>query len=84
MALIGLGVSGGIGAYKAIEVARLLQKRGHDVQAVMAPGGCDRDAIGEQFGRGPEVACLGGGLGLGLQGRDLRLVQVECGGSSVR
>jgi phosphopantothenoylcysteine decarboxylase/phosphopantothenate--cysteine ligase len=35
MALIGLGVSGGIGAYKAIELARLLQKRGHDVQAVM-------------------------------------------------
>jgi phosphopantothenoylcysteine decarboxylase/phosphopantothenate--cysteine ligase len=28
-------VSGGIGAYKAVEVARLLQKRGHRVQAVM-------------------------------------------------
>src|SRR5438046_1708705 len=35
MARIGLGVSGGIGAYKAIEVARLLQKRGHDVRTVM-------------------------------------------------
>ena len=35
MALIGLGVSGGIGAYKAVEVARLLQKGGHRVQAVM-------------------------------------------------
>ncbi len=35
MSLIGLGVSGGIGAYKAVEVARLLQKRGHEVQAVM-------------------------------------------------
>jgi len=35
MALVGLGVSGGIGAYKAVEVARLLQKRGHDVRAVM-------------------------------------------------
>src|SRR5262245_31139417 len=35
MAFVGLGVSGGIGAYKAIEVARLLQKRGHRVQAVM-------------------------------------------------
>jgi phosphopantothenoylcysteine decarboxylase/phosphopantothenate--cysteine ligase len=35
MALVGLGVSGGIGAYKAIEVTRLLQKRGHDVRAVM-------------------------------------------------
>ena len=35
MAFIGLGVSGGIGAYKAVEVARLLQKRGHRVQAAM-------------------------------------------------
>jgi phosphopantothenoylcysteine decarboxylase/phosphopantothenate--cysteine ligase len=35
MALIALGVSGGIGAYKAVEVARGLQKRGHDVAAVM-------------------------------------------------
>jgi phosphopantothenoylcysteine decarboxylase / phosphopantothenate---cysteine ligase len=35
MALICLGVSGGIGAYKAVEVARGLQKRGHDVAAVM-------------------------------------------------
>ena len=35
MALIALGVSGGIGAYKAVEVARGLQQRGHDVAAVM-------------------------------------------------
>lgn len=35
MALIALGVCGGIGAYKAIEVARGLQKRGHDVAAIM-------------------------------------------------
>ena len=35
MALIALGVSGGIGAYKAVEVARGLQKAGHDVVAVM-------------------------------------------------
>ena len=35
MALVGLGVSGGIGAYKAVEVARGLQKRGHDVAAIM-------------------------------------------------
>jgi phosphopantothenoylcysteine decarboxylase/phosphopantothenate--cysteine ligase len=35
MAFVGLGVSGGIGAYKAVEVARLLQKRGHRVRAVM-------------------------------------------------
>jgi phosphopantothenoylcysteine decarboxylase/phosphopantothenate--cysteine ligase len=35
MALIALGVTGGIGAYKAVEVARGLQKRGHGVVAVM-------------------------------------------------
>lgn len=35
MALIALGVCGGIGAYKAVEVARGLQKRGHDVAAIM-------------------------------------------------
>ena len=35
MTLIALGVSGGIGAYKAVEVARGLQRRGHDVAAVM-------------------------------------------------
>ena len=35
MALVALGVSGGIGAYKAVEVARRLQQRGHDVAAVM-------------------------------------------------
>jgi phosphopantothenoylcysteine decarboxylase/phosphopantothenate--cysteine ligase len=32
---IALGVTGGIGAYKAVEVARGLQKRGHDVVAIM-------------------------------------------------
>ena len=35
MALIALGVTGGIGAYKAVEVARLLQKQGHEIVAVM-------------------------------------------------
>jgi phosphopantothenoylcysteine decarboxylase/phosphopantothenate--cysteine ligase len=35
MALIALGVCGGIGAYKAVEIARGLQKRGHEVAAVM-------------------------------------------------
>jgi phosphopantothenoylcysteine decarboxylase/phosphopantothenate--cysteine ligase len=35
MALIALGVCGGIGAYKAVEVVRGLQKRGHDVAAIM-------------------------------------------------
>jgi phosphopantothenoylcysteine decarboxylase/phosphopantothenate--cysteine ligase len=35
MATIALGVCGGIGAYKSVEVARGLQKQGHDVIAVM-------------------------------------------------
>jgi phosphopantothenoylcysteine decarboxylase/phosphopantothenate--cysteine ligase len=35
MAFVGLGVTGGIGAYKSVEVARLLQKRGHRVQAIL-------------------------------------------------
>ena len=35
MSLVALGVTGGIGAYKAVEVVRGLQKRGHEVVAVM-------------------------------------------------
>ncbi|MCA1558969.1 MAG: bifunctional phosphopantothenoylcysteine decarboxylase/phosphopantothenate--cysteine ligase CoaBC [Acidobacteria bacterium] len=35
MALVALGVSGGIGAYKAVEVVRGLQKHGHEVAAIM-------------------------------------------------
>lgn len=35
MALVALGVGGGIGAYKAVEVARGLQKNGHDVVALL-------------------------------------------------
>jgi phosphopantothenoylcysteine decarboxylase/phosphopantothenate--cysteine ligase len=35
MAFIALGVTGGIGAYKAVEIARGLQKRDHDVVAIM-------------------------------------------------
>ena len=35
MALIALGVTGGIGAYKAVEVVRELQQRGHDVTAIL-------------------------------------------------
>jgi phosphopantothenoylcysteine decarboxylase/phosphopantothenate--cysteine ligase len=35
MSLIALGVTGGIGAYKAVEVCRGLQQRGHEVVAVM-------------------------------------------------
>jgi phosphopantothenoylcysteine decarboxylase/phosphopantothenate--cysteine ligase len=35
MATIALGVSGGIGAYKAVEIARGLQKHEHDVVVIM-------------------------------------------------
>ncbi|MCC7123231.1 MAG: bifunctional phosphopantothenoylcysteine decarboxylase/phosphopantothenate--cysteine ligase CoaBC [Acidobacteria bacterium] len=36
MAFIALGVTGGIGAYKAVEIARGLQKQGHEVVAIMS------------------------------------------------
>ena len=45
MSLIALGVTGGIGAYKAVEVARGLQKHGHDVTAVMTRSA--RQFVGE-------------------------------------
>ena len=35
MATVAVGVTGGIGAYKAVEIARLLDKRGHQVRAVL-------------------------------------------------
>ena len=35
MALVGLGVSGGISAYKSVELVRLLQERGHEVTVIM-------------------------------------------------
>ena len=35
MGLIALGVTGGIGAYKSVEIARGLQRAGHEVVAVM-------------------------------------------------
>jgi phosphopantothenoylcysteine decarboxylase / phosphopantothenate---cysteine ligase len=35
MAMIAVGVCGGIGAYKSVEIVRGLQKQGHDVVAVM-------------------------------------------------
>jgi phosphopantothenoylcysteine decarboxylase/phosphopantothenate--cysteine ligase len=38
MAVIAVGVSGGIGAYKAAEVVRGLQKRGHEVVAILTHG----------------------------------------------
>ena len=37
MGLIALGVTGGIGAYKAVEIARGLQDAGHEVVAIMTP-----------------------------------------------
>jgi phosphopantothenoylcysteine decarboxylase / phosphopantothenate---cysteine ligase len=62
--LIALGVTGGIGAYKAVEVARGLQKRGHEVVAVMTRAAVEfvgpltfeaitrRAVITDQFARG--------------------------------
>lgn len=64
MALVALGVTGGIGAYKAVEVARGLQKRGHDVAAIMTRSATQfvgevtfeaitrRRVITDQFARG--------------------------------
>ena len=45
MAMIALGVGGGIGAYKSVEVVRGLQKHGHDVIAVMTRSA--RQFVGE-------------------------------------
>lgn len=64
MSLIALGVTGGIGAYKAIELVRRLQERGHEVTAVMTRGArrfiqpltfeaiTRRPVITDQFARG--------------------------------
>ncbi len=38
MSLVALGVTGGISAYKSVEVARGLQRAGHDVVAIMTRG----------------------------------------------
>ncbi len=40
MALIAVGVSGGIGAYKAVEIVRRLQDHGHDVVVSMTSNAC--------------------------------------------
>ena len=40
MALIAVGVSGGIGAYKAVEIVRRLQDNGHDVVVTMTSNAC--------------------------------------------
>ncbi|MBI2836009.1 MAG: bifunctional phosphopantothenoylcysteine decarboxylase/phosphopantothenate--cysteine ligase CoaBC [Acidobacteria bacterium] len=64
MALVALGVTGGIGAYKAVEVARGLQQRGHDIVAIMTRSArrfvgpvtfeaiTRRSVITDQFARG--------------------------------
>ena len=78
--LIALGVSGGIGAYKAVEVARGLQKRGHEVAAIMTRSArrfvgeltfeaiTSRPVITDQFARGAnadiEHIALATGIGL--------------------
>src|SRR5438477_1961767 len=78
--LIALGVSGGIGAYKAVEVARGLQKRGHEVAAIMTRSArrfvgeltfeaiTRRPVITDQFARGAnadiEHIALATGIGL--------------------
>jgi phosphopantothenoylcysteine decarboxylase/phosphopantothenate--cysteine ligase len=77
---IALGVTGGIGAYKAVEVARGLQKRGHDVTAIMTRTArrfvgevtfeaiTRRPVITDQFARGVnadiEHIALATGIGL--------------------
>ena len=48
MARILLGVSGGIAAYKACEVCRLLVKAGHEVVPLVTPG-AERFVTAETF-----------------------------------
>ena len=48
MARVLLGVSGGIAAYKACEVCRLLVKLGHDVVPLLTPG-AERFVTAETF-----------------------------------
>ena len=48
MARVLLGVTGGIAAYKACEVCRLLVKRGHDVVPLVTPG-AERFVTAETF-----------------------------------
>jgi phosphopantothenoylcysteine decarboxylase/phosphopantothenate--cysteine ligase len=48
MSLVLLGVTGGIAAYKACELCRLLVKEGHDVTPLVTPG-AERFVTGETF-----------------------------------
>ena len=64
MAFIALGVTGSVAAYKAVEVARGLQKNGHDVTVIMTAAAerfvgqltfeaiTRRDVITDQFAAG--------------------------------
>src|SRR5947207_13425804 len=72
MARILLGVSGGIAAYKACEVCRLLVKRGHDVVPLVTPG-AERLVTAETF-RGPARRPPGDDVYLHLTRADLLLV----------
>ena len=60
MSLIALGVTGGIGAYKAVEVARGLQKRGHEVVAVMTHSAAEAARVVFRFGLWPAALELWG------------------------
>ena len=72
-----LGVSGSIAAYKAAELARLLIKKGANVQVVMTRSACEfitpltffsltgRQAYSELFSGGEEVDSWDGGLSKG-------------------
>jgi len=65
---VALGISGGIAAYKAAELLRLLEERGVEVQVVMTRNACEfvapltfaalsgRKVITEMFGGGTEAA----------------------------
>ena len=64
MAAVALGITGGIGAYKSVDVARRLQQAGHEVTAVMTESACRfvgpltfeaitrRPVVTDQFARG--------------------------------
>ena len=50
MSRVLLGVTGGIAAYKACELCRLLVKEGHDVVPLVTPG-AERFVTAETFAR---------------------------------
>ncbi len=72
MARVLLGVSGGIAAYKACEICRLLVKRGHDVVPLVTPG-AERFVTAETF-RALARRPPGGDVYLHLTRADLLLV----------